>query len=1093
RLATDGDDTFLGVAPLDFKPQPGTWYTLRAVVQGDRFQIFVNDEKVPRINVVDSAPVWNEGGVSLGGGWLPVEYRNVTIQDVPASATVSTETWQPPAIDREARRAQQRAAYQPVTIDKLGPDRTEIALDGKWLFFPDQDLPAGAQPLAPDFDDSQWHVMDVPAMWTPCLSWLYGETGFKLSDDLSASKGICDRLFLEEQDRLNNYTFDWKKTKSAWYRHYINLPAGIAGRHVELDFDAIAKVSEVWVNGVKVGSHTGMFGEIDCDLTAAVHPGKNVVAVHVVGVPPKKSDNQVMGVAVTVEVTASMLNSLPHGMFRDEASGIWQPVKLVVTSPVAVDDVYIRPRLDGADFDVTLRNTGTAPAQADIGYTIRSAKDSSVLDASAQDKPLDVPAGATATLTISTPALKPKLWTPADPNLYQLDLQVSSGGAVVDKKSTEFGFRTFTTDKNHFLLNGKPYWLRGADHFPSSLRPNDAVLARKFLEMAKEGNVRITRSHTVPMTETWLTAADEVGMGVSYEGTWPWLMLKGDPPSEDLLKVWKDEFASLLHKYRNHPSILIWTVNNEMKFAAFDKKNPDLLKKKWAIVSDMIKTMRQIDPTRPIVADSSYVRKDVGTEYEDIIKANGFDDGDVDDTHTYPGWYNPSFFHLFHGEFGAKSSPDRPFISQEMSTGYSRNDDGHPVRAYLFNHHTPQALIGDEAYENRDPSYFLTRLAFMTKELAETIRRADRSDCAGTFHFAYLSWFKDVWNADTIAPWPAYSGLQVALQPVLVSAELFGRHFYAGADVHRRVCVINDADDFSDLPAGTLTWEIRAGGQSLAQGSMPVDAVPYYSNKWLDVDFKMPETLPSPRVDAQLVLKLMAGGTEVSHNSYDIVLATPAWAAGNSSASPGKIAVFDPEHKADAVLQGVDVSAINSLDDLNAGAPGALVIGDAGKALADPAALAAVKQYVSSGGRVLLLNAGKALPAAFPDQIAGYRATNSGEVATMHVPESPVFDGLEPLDMSWFELGEGHLPNACTGYYTINRGRDDVTALADHCDIHGYLKKKGPDLKAISGSPLVEIDLGKGAILSSEMDLEAAPNDPVAKRLVCNLLAELRK
>ena len=63
-------------------------------------------------------------------------------------------------------------------------------------------------------------------------------------------------------------------------------------------------------------------------------------------------------------------------------------------------------------------------------------------------------------------------------------------------------------------------------------------------------------------------------MGVSYEGTWPWLMLKGEPPDPQLLAVWKDEFASLLHKYRNHPSILLWTVNNEMKFPTFDKSDP---------------------------------------------------------------------------------------------------------------------------------------------------------------------------------------------------------------------------------------------------------------------------------------------------------------------------------------------------------------------------------------------------------------------------------------------------------------------------------------------------------------------------------------
>jgi len=1092
RYAPDGGDKFLGVAPLDFKPQVGTWYKLRAVAQGNRFQIYVNDETVPRINVLDDAPLWKEGSVSLGGGWLPVEFRDVTVKESSVSASANTQVWQPPGFDREARRAQERAAYQPLKIDKIGPDRTEIPLDGKWLFSPDQELSGGTQPLSSDYDDNKWHVMDVPAFWTPCLSWLYGETGFNLGGGVSSSKGICDKFYDAEQERLNNYTFDWKHTKSAWYRHYIDLPPDISGRHVELDFDAIAKVSQVWVNGTEVGAHTGMFGELKCDITQAIQPGKNVIVVHVVGVPEKHDDNKVVGVAVTVEVTSAMLNSLPHGMMKDDASGIWQPVKLVVTAPLAVNDVYIRPKLDGADFDVELRNGDAKPQQAKLDYIIRSTKDGSVLDASTQSRDVSVPSGGSQTVTVSTPQLNPKLWSPEDPNLYRLEVQVSSGGVIVDRLATEFGFRTFVTDKGRFLLNGKPYWLRGADHFPSSLQPNDDELARKFIQLAREGNVRVTRSHTVPMSETWLKAADELGMGVSYEGTWPWLMLKGEPPDEQLLKVWKDEFASLIHKYRNHPSVLLWTVNNEMKFEAFDKDDPVLLKQKWTILDDMIKTMRQIDPTRPIVADSSYNRKGVGNEYEEFIKPNGFDDGDVDDVHAYFGWYEPSFFHFFKGEFGSRSWPDRPLISQEMSTGYPRNDDGHPTRAYLFNHHTPQALVGDEAYENRDPSLFLKRQAFMTKELAETFRRADRQDCAGILHFAYISWFQDVWSAETIKPFETYYALQKALQPVLVSAELYGRHFYAGATAHRRVCIVNDADDYSDLPSANLNWEIQCEGKALSQGTMHVPPVPYYSNQWLDVDFKMPESMPSARVDAQLVLKLEADGKAVSQNSYDITVATQAWAVDGLDAQTDKVVVFDPAHQSDKTLQGLPVGQVASLDNLQAGASEVLILGDAATTLGDSQVAAKVKQFVQDGGKVLLLNAGKQLPLQFPAQVPGYRDTHSGEVATMHEAESPVFNGLEPLDMSWFELGPDALPVACRGVYSIDRSRDDVMALADHCDIHAYLKKE-EDIKDISGSPIVEIKLGPGRIIASEMALEAAPNDPIARRLLANMIMALEK
>lgn len=183
------------------------------------------------------------------------------------------------------------------------------------------------------------------------------------------------------------------------------------------------------------------------------------------------------------------------------------------------------------------------------------------------------------------------------------------------------------------LLNGAAFWLRSANHFPHALRPNDPVLARRFLALAREGNVAATRSHTAPFSETWLQAADEIGMAVSNEGTWLWLMLEDDPPSDELLQEWSDEFLSLVRKHRNHPSTVLWTVNNEMKFETSDKPWPDRLLRKWKVLSTMMKAIRAADPTRPIVCDSSYCRKSIGTEYEDLVVRDGFDDGDIDDAH----------------------------------------------------------------------------------------------------------------------------------------------------------------------------------------------------------------------------------------------------------------------------------------------------------------------------------------------------------------------------------------------------------------------------------------------------------------------------
>lgn len=1088
RYALDGQIRFLGIAPLDFHPEPETWYQMRAVIKGRRIQIHVNGEPVPRLDVIDDTALWESGGVSLGGGWLPVEFRDISIRPVTNHTTVSDTEEQSLGLDsakRNQRSVAQRKAYRAAVLDSLTEPRTEFSLNGKWLFAPDQELPTGASPQAVAFEDASWHVMDVPNFWTPCLTWLHGETGFPDLQGISSSKGLSDRLWRAEIERLDSYTFDWQQTSSGWYRHYIELPAEIGGRRFELCFDAIAKAAEVWVNGVKVGSHVGMFGQICCDITAAVHSGTNVVAVHVLGHLQADASNQVMGVAVTVEVTAAMLKSLPHGMYREEAVGIWQPVKLIATRQTWIEDIYVKPQLDGAEFEITLRSQVQKVIDTSISYAIRSLDDGTILyeESAGESRPIS---SGQLIIEHTTPQLTPRPWSPATPRLYTLEVTLWSDGKIADRRSATFGFRTFSVKDGKLNLNGKPFWLRGGNHFPHAIRPNDAALAKRFMQLAREGNVVATRSHTAPFTETWLQAADEAGIMVSFEGTWPWLMLEGAPPDSQLLEEWSSEFLALIRKARNHPSVVMWTVNNEMKFEEFDRSRPALLGAKWKILSNTVKAIRAIDPTRPVICDSSYCRKSVGKEYEDLIQPNEYDDGDIDDAHRYPGWYEPSFFHYFNGEFGKSLSfPGRPLISQEMSTGYPRNDDGHPCRFYLFKHYTPQALAGYEAYENRDPAIFLQRQALITKELAEAIRRSNRDECSGILHFAYLTWFKDVWNVSSIRPFQTYDALKLALEPVLVSAELFGRHFYAGSQQQIRVCIANDAEDAADLPEGELEWRIHDRQRSLASEAIQIDSVPYYSNQWRELTVSMPEIQSDKRVDVQFTLTLRTNGTIRSENTYDIVVAPSSW---TFSSRPIQFAVLGEKGAIPSSLQRSGARFISSPNGFRHNET--VVIADGQKYLSDLQIAKALQAHAMGGGRVLVFHGGESLTKLFPDKIAGYHAI-PGEIATMRIPESAVFDGIDQLDLAWWEMGSRKIPSVCRGFHQLAAEAKDVEVLAEVVNFHGYLHQPS-DLLRVSGSSLFTMRTGAGQWITCEfLLLEAAPFDPIAGKLLSNLLTAI--
>jgi len=1091
RHDADGGAQFLDIAPLEFHPVAGTWYRLRIVTADRRILLYLNDETLPRINIVDEQAKWKSGSFSLGGGWLPSEFRDVSIRtlspiDLANLQALGAKTWNSPRVDKEKLRVAQRSAYKPFLVESLVEPRTVLSLNGNWLFSPDYDRRAPEPPQNEHSDDSSWHVMDVPNFWTPTLSWLHGEVGFKQMHGIAASKGISDKLFLEEQKRLDAYTFDWQRTQSGWYRHHIDLPETIAHCHAELSFDAIAKVAEVWVNGIQVGSHVGMFGDFHCDISKAVRPGRNLLAVHVLGdrKHKKASDSEVLGVAVTVEVTSEMLTSLPHGMYPQDAGGIWQPVYLIVTAPCALEDICVTPRLDSMTFRATVRNSSATSKSLKVSYIIRSNEDQSILHASDHPLEVDFHSGETA-FELATPVLRPKLWWPNQPSLYTLEVTLWDGKALHDRLLTTFGFRTFSTQDSQLLLNGRPYWLRGANHFPHALRPNDSHLAERFMELAKSGNVTATRSHTAPFTRVWLEAADRAGMLVSFEGTWPWLMLEGDIPDEDLLRVWRAEFESLIRKYRNHPSIVIWTINNEMKFEVFDKKHPSLLHRKWEVLSSMVRRVRELDPSRPVICDSSYCRHDIGADYANVVEANRFDDGDIDDAHRYYGWYEPTFFHFNKGEFAnSVAYPNRPLISQEMSSGYPRNDDGHPTRFYLFKHHTPQSFVGLEAYDNRDPALFLGRQTFLTKELAETLRRTNRSNCSGILHFAYVSWFRNVWSAGTIQPLPTYEGLKAALQPVLVSAELYGRHLLAGAKAKVNVCIANDAEDGTSTLPGHIAWAIHVGSTQIVSGELQSPGVSYYANTWVELPLEIPEALPAGRVDARLSLALHSGGKVVSTNAYDLVLAEHAW---TDSAGEIPFALFAGTSDGRVREYFEHARTIRTFADVR---PEEIVVMETAEAtLADSKLGASLLKYISTGGRALLLQPGSSLPSLLPESISQFRSTN-GEITTMHIPESKVFDGLQPLDLAWFNLGDSKLPRSCRGVYKINRNNVNVTTLADVTDIHGYLQTP-EDLAKYSGTPLVEITIGKGRLICSEMFLLEGERDPIARRLLSNILHSL--
>jgi hypothetical protein len=461
RMGYMGADEFLALRPLDFHPEPGIWYTFKLEVCGERIRVFINDEPLPRIDVVDkNYKQALHGEVTLGGSWIKTEFDDLLITPLDAGYLANAEKKEfrsePGVSEKESKRQKERAEYKPIVICPVTESRTEISLDGHWLFMPEYQLTDVEKAVNIDGDDADWHVMHVPDFWNPIRIWLHGETfsGHR--------KGVSDRYYQRETDRCMNYTFDYQKTKAAWYRQWVELPSNIEGKRLELTFDAVSKVAEVYINGTLAGSHIGMFGDFKVDGTKLFNAGKNLITVKVTRDFIKNIDDadKVVSVAVTVPVTNRMLNDIAHGFYQEDPAGIWQPVHLVITEPVKIEDIYIKPTLTGAVFDLTVKNHSSQKSVFDIDTDIIEDDTENLFYSETSSRNVELKAGEEKVISYTINGLKPRLWTPNHPNLYDFRFTIKTREQqIIDRMNVCSGFRSFEVKNGLFWLMRNSPWM----------------------------------------------------------------------------------------------------------------------------------------------------------------------------------------------------------------------------------------------------------------------------------------------------------------------------------------------------------------------------------------------------------------------------------------------------------------------------------------------------------------------------------------------------------------------------------------------------------------------------------------------------------
>ena len=366
----------------------------------------------------------------------------------------------------------------------------------------------------------------------------------------------------------------------ATYRRQFAHPG--QGAHV-LRFGAVSYLSEVFLNGVKLGENEGGYLPFEFALPEGLLKAENEVEVRVL-LPDGRPNDRGIDFA-----------DIPHGKqsWYGPLGGIWQSVAIETRAPAHLIHCAITAT-PGGEITVKLELSQAAkglPVTLSVGPVTATLTAAELL-----------------TATLTHPA--PTLWTPDAPNLHELTVSVGE-----DVTRHRFGFRSFEARGGKMYLNGEPFHLRSAldqDYWPEGIctPPSVAALEDQFRK-AKELGLNNLRYHIKVPDPRYLEVADRLGMTIWYDLPNPGRLT--DASKRRL----KETMAGMLKRDGNHPSVIIWTlINEDWGIRLCD----DPGHRDW--LAGMVDWLKAEDPSR-LVCDNS------------PCQGNFHVKGDLDDFHYY--------------------------------------------------------------------------------------------------------------------------------------------------------------------------------------------------------------------------------------------------------------------------------------------------------------------------------------------------------------------------------------------------------------------------------------------------------------------------
>lgn len=398
-----------------------------------------------------------------------------------------------------------------------------------------------------------------------------------------------------------------------WYKKNFSIPESWKNKVIKINFGAVDYVAKVWLNGNYVGSHKGGYTPFSFDITNFLNWNGNeeiVVKVEDQSFNAKQARGKQTWIGE------------PFACWYTKTTGIWQTVWLEPVDDAHIKKVKLTPDLDNGNLKVKILMTPKS-----VGKKLKVKIKFEEIDVvETQFQCLDDEMSFVLNLLSKEFEWKIKLWTPEEPNLYDIYLElVENDEKTVDSVKSYFGVRKVSIKNGKFLLNNRPYYQKlilDQGYFPGSLLtpPSEEAIIND-IKMTKNFGYNGARKHQKVEDPLYLYWCDKLGLLVWGE------MASFYEFTDEAANQYTREWQEILDRDYNHPSIVVWTPFNESWGI------PSILvdKNQQSYTVSLVNMIKSIDSTRLVVSNDGWEHTDTdlctihdyresGTEFSKIYE-----------------------------------------------------------------------------------------------------------------------------------------------------------------------------------------------------------------------------------------------------------------------------------------------------------------------------------------------------------------------------------------------------------------------------------------------------------------------------------------